>query len=227
MRLGIWYDFMRDVRVVRDNPHVYPDANVPSSIPNGVYVSNPSAQGLLGLAGVQDGDVIISIGTVSVYDWYDVHAHLHYRYNTDDDILITVMRDEQTTSLVFDHTTYTNDYFTYQRLDFETAQYIGMTYGDYLHGHGVLNYDEGDHYTGQFNMGAFAGYGEYQFADGRRYEGMFKDNTYHGEGTLYFPDGTYYEGIWLDHNNTESGVFVDEDGEHISGIFEDGTFIED
>jgi S1-C subfamily serine protease len=203
-RPGLWYEYLINVNAIRNEPDNYPDYNVPISIINGVYVVNPDPDGVLGLAGIQNGDIILRIDGVTVSFWYEVEHQIYYQNTKDDNIVFTVYRNNQVLELVYDHTDYAQDYFTFQAVSFASgSSYFGEMYGEYLHGYGIYFFSNGDYYVGGFSY-----------------------NEYYGQGIYFYADGSYYEAIWIDENNSSSGVLYDTDGTPIYGTFVDGVFVD-
>lgn len=62
--------------------------------------------------------------------------------------------------------------------------YVGDTFKDMPHGHGVYQFTNGDVYTGDSNYGMRDGYGVFK-SDAYTYEGFFSNNLQHGIGTYY------------------------------------------
>ncbi|MFA7550810.1 MAG: hypothetical protein WCZ68_08730, partial [Sedimentibacter sp.] len=71
---------------------------------------------------------------------------------------------------------------------------------DFINGHGVTIYVNGDKYEGEFVNGMKEGLGTYTFENGNKYVGKFKDGKKEGSGVLYYIDGTIEEGKWENDN---------------------------
>jgi hypothetical protein len=87
------------------------------------------------------------------------------------------------------------------------------------HGHGTMQYANGNTYTGDWVDDRFHGNGEYIWADGRRFFGSFKDDKIDGKGTGIWPDGRKYEGEYrwdLAHGH---GLVVLPSGRAFEGTF--------
>ena len=65
------------------------------------------------------------------------------------------------------------------------------------HGHGTMNYANGDQYVGAWVSGKKQGTGTKRYADGKTYTGMWHDDKPHGQGTLVYPDGRRTEGVFV------------------------------
>ena len=70
-------------------------------------------------------------------------------------------------------------------------------------GNGLLKYNNGNKYKGEFMTGLFHGFGVYEYAEcvesgvkvrGRRYEGRFSKGRREGEGIFFSGTGEMYEG---------------------------------
>ena len=59
-------------------------------------------------------------------------------------------------------------------------------------GNGVMNYANGNKYTGEWKGDSFDGNGEYVWADGRIFKGRYKEGKMHGQGEMLWPDGRTY-----------------------------------
>jgi hypothetical protein len=102
----------------------------------------------------------------------------------------------------------------------EGGYYTGKLLGDKPHGFGVVRWDNGNSFEGNFDKGKRKGkgkkinkdgsvfegdyednlpvYGRYKWPDGDEYIGQWKNGTFDGKGTKSKPDGTKYEGEWKD-----------------------------
>ena len=63
-----------------------------------------------------------------------------------------------------------------------------------MSGYGVMKYQKGSRYEGNWKKGKKEGSGKETFKNGSTFEGEFKDNQRHGQGTLRHIDWEYYEG---------------------------------
>ena len=110
------------------------------------------------------------------------------------------------------------------------ADRVGRTYeGQWVHGvregEGVSEFDDGQHYHGQFVADERCGEGKYSWgktrydgewahnemhgggalaADGTKYVGQFRAGQKHGRGTFTFADGAYYTGGFVDDQSSSS-----------------------
>ena len=108
------------------------------------------------------------------------------------------------------------------------------------HGRGVLLYNNGDKYYGNFKNGKkdgigvfffkngskylgewiknkMDGYGIYHYINGAIYEGYFKENKRNGPGLLITKTGTKYQTIWKDGNISDYGKIFYDDGKIYEG----------
>ena len=63
------------------------------------------------------------------------------------------------------------------------------------HGQGVMQYKNGDIFTGHWEFGSPKS-GQMCFESGKKYIGEWCDPCPHGFGTMFYPDGQKYEGYW-------------------------------
>jgi len=64
------------------------------------------------------------------------------------------------------------------------------------HGVGIMKYDNGDIYEGQWAYNYMDGVGKMTYANGDIYEGEWNANTKHGNGKMIYANGIVYEGQW-------------------------------
>jgi serine protease Do len=225
-RAGLWYDWLTNINAIRNNPLDYPNYYVPSNVINGVYVDNPSTDGIFGIAGIQDGDIILMIDGINVSFWYEVEHQVFYQHTKDDDIVFTVYRNNQVLNLVYNHTEYIDGYYSYQEVNYtEGDYYIGEIYDGYRHGYGVYIWTSGSFYIGDFYFNDLHGEGLIFYSNGDMYFGGFFYNEFYGEGTYYFADGDYYEGDWIDSSNSSSGIYYYANGTSVLATYVDGVLV--
>ena len=73
-------------------------------------------------------------------------------------------------------------------------------------GFGVLEYQDGSKYQGEFKDDEFEGIGKRIYNDGASYEGNFLKGEFHGHGIWHYPNGDILEGNW--ENGDRNGVFI-------------------
>ena len=82
------------------------------------------------------------------------------------------------------------------------GEYINSEY----HGYGVLKFNNGNIYEGEFNCGNRHGQGKmFIKTNETTYDGVWANNLRHGKGTIYFKDGRKIEGTWK--NGIKDGEF--------------------
>jgi hypothetical protein len=54
-----------------------------------------------------------------------------------------------------------------------------------MHGNGILNYEDGSYYTGEFKNGKIDGYGIKYYKNGDRYSGDWKEDMRHGSAIFF------------------------------------------
>jgi len=117
-------------------------------------------------------------------------------------------------------------------------------------GSGVLIYNNGDVFFGEWKNGRKEGQGTEVWSSGTRYEGQWKDGKRHGKGSMFYANGdtyvgefvfnakhgkgTYYvsasgisyEGDWKDGNRHGNGTETDSLGAVSTGQWVDGVKVE-
>lgn len=82
------------------------------------------------------------------------------------------------------------------------AQHYGISY---KWEYGIMNWPDGEMYSGEWRKDAYHGYGKFKRRNGDVYEGQFERGLYHGFGRLVHADGKVQEGFWSD------GVFTGDE----------------
>lgn len=90
-------------------------------------------------------------------------------------------------------------------LDGGKITYHGTVVAHKMSGKGILTFENGDEYDGQFKNGIFNGEGTFRSASGWTYEGEFKNGTADGQGKLTTEakvvyEGTFKQGIYQHEN---------------------------
>eukprot|EP00359_Climacostomum_virens_P002668 CAMPEP_0204904456 /NCGR_PEP_ID=MMETSP1397-20131031/4874_1 /ASSEMBLY_ACC=CAM_ASM_000891 /TAXON_ID=49980 /ORGANISM="Climacostomum Climacostomum virens, Strain Stock W-24" /LENGTH=471 /DNA_ID=CAMNT_0052073251 /DNA_START=731 /DNA_END=2146 /DNA_ORIENTATION=+ len=94
--------------------------------------------------------------------------------------------------------------------------------GQYRHGKGVQEWEDGSRYEGYWANDRAFGKGRLIHADGDVYEGMWKDDKKHGKGVYIHVNGARYEGSWEDDKLNGNGVAIWPDGNRYEGGYADG-----
>lgn len=98
-----------------------------------------------------------------------------------------------------------------------TVGYAGETNGaGEPHGRGVMTYDTGEVYEGEWKNGIRHGYGACTTSNGDRYNGNWMNDKINGQGTYYYPDGTVYDGEWKNGERCGHGILTTA-----LGVYED------
>ncbi|CAG9328936.1 unnamed protein product [Blepharisma stoltei] len=104
-------------------------------------------------------------------------------------------------------------------------EYSGKFFEGKMHGEGCLKENTGDTYTGTFNMNIKHERGKIKFADGGVYEGEISNGEFHGKGVLYYPEGheyKKYEGLFEDGVFHKEGILEYSNGSIYRGEWEMG-----
>lgn len=102
------------------------------------------------------------------------------------------------------------------------AAYDGQWDSGFYHGQGTLRWSSGDVYSGDFVHSTPHGKGTITWSSGAVYSGDFADGSPHGEGTYRWPDGTSYTGDVVNGSRTGWGMFTWDNGDVYTGEFLDG-----
>lgn len=89
-------------------------------------------------------------------------------------------------------------------------------YGD-KHGYGIMVYENGHRYEGNYVHGIVNGEGFAHFHNGDEYKGTYSNNKKHGNGVYTWANGIKYEGEWKYNKSIGPGVMT-----HKNGIIEKG-----
>jgi hypothetical protein len=74
--------------------------------------------------------------------------------------------------------------------------YTGQWDNGKMHGNGKIQWEDGAVYAGQWIHGKRTGYGSYTWASGDRYVGLWKENQLYGPGTFFHSNGVVEKGVW-------------------------------
>jgi hypothetical protein len=100
--------------------------------------------------------------------------------------------------------------------------YTGPVKEGVRHGQGRIDWDNGDHYVGNFENGLRSGHGVMtEPKRKRRYEGNWKMSQRHGHGTQSFGNGDHYIGDFANDKFHGRGELLTSNGKY-EGEFRDG-----
>ena len=105
-------------------------------------------------------------------------------------------------------------------------EYEGAWANDWFHGHGVLRWNSGSVYEGNFSEGYRDGEGIYTYSAASacvRYEGNYVKDKVNGFGKLIYRDGSCYEGEFKNGKYDGRGKLTHADGSEEEGIWKEGT----
>ena len=106
----------------------------------------------------------------------------------------------------------------------ESSQYIGAMADGFKHGWGMMRFENGDIYIGDWDWGERTGKGTYIWSSGTIYSGDYLNGQITGKGVLTFTDGTTYAGDFVNLVRTGEGVYTWPDGTTYSGTFSNDKF---
>ena len=97
---------------------------------------------------------------------------------------------------------------------------IQINYGK-REGRGIIKWDNGDIYNGEWKEDKKEGKGIYCFNNGQRYEGDWVNDKKEGRGIYYWNNGKYkgdrYDGEWKNDNYEGNGIYYYNDGSRYIG----------
>ncbi len=81
-------------------------------------------------------------------------------------------------------------------LFFSSGVHAQCISGDCYSGYGIMLYEGGEKYVGDFSRAKRHGYGEYSYNDGSKYIGYWRRGKRHGQGKMTFANGKSEQGRW-------------------------------
>lgn len=219
------YEKMINVNYIRNNPKEYPSITISSKILNGVYVINPSSQGIFGISGIIDKDIILSINGIAVNFWYEVEHQINYQNTVQDDIKFEIYRNGAVIEVIYNHTLYNLGYYTYETVEYENGTYVGELYNGKKHGYGEYYYLDGNFYFGDWQNDYRHGYGVFLWENGDMFWGNYKEGYRFGYGTYYWADGDRFYANWLNNSNTIEGIYYFASGTESYQNLVDGIWV--
>ena len=100
------------------------------------------------------------------------------------------------------------------------AVYEGEFVNNLKNGIGVMVWQSGDKYIGEWKAGNITGKGKLIYKDGRIYEGDFLKDQIEGKGTMIYKDGSKYIGDFKNGLKNGQGKYT-----YANGTIEEGEFI--
>ena len=95
---------------------------------------------------------------------------------------------------------------------------------DDFNGNGILKYNNGRKYEGNFKEGKMDGNGKFIWEDGKTYIGSYVNDKKHGQGKLIYNNDKYYEGSWVNNKQHGEGTLY-LNGKILKGQFRFGKII--
>ena len=90
------------------------------------------------------------------------------------------------------------------------------------HGTGIMEYDNGRVYEGQWENDLRCGNGYEVYANGNNYLGEFKEGKANGKGVYYWANGEFYDGEWSQGQKDGYGEWQSSDKETYIGYWKEG-----
>ena len=115
---------------------------------------------------------------------------------------------------------------------YENGTYEGIMLNDKREIKGIMNFNNGAKYDGQWRndkkngKGIFTSSHYYNCKNtvGMKYEGEFKDDKFNGYGVTNYTNGDKYEGEWKNNKQYGKGIVTYSDGLKYDGEWKDGKF---
>jgi len=98
--------------------------------------------------------------------------------------------------------------------------------GNCVTGEGLLEFDDGSTYRGNFLNCSRHGYGEHTFVSGANYKGQFLKGRRHGKGVYTFPSGTTFTGEYKTGQRHGRGSLIFPDGTSYNVFYRKGKLVE-
>ena len=95
-----------------------------------------------------------------------------------------------------------------------------------MEGKGIMNFFNGDKYSGEFTDSTMTGYGCYSASDGTRVIGYFDDGICNRHAKKIYADGKIYIGEFENDIENGKGVLIDAN-KKIKGIWKDANLVEE
>ncbi len=107
------------------------------------------------------------------------------------------------------------------------TSFAQCTQGDCKNGHGLLVFETGNKYKGEFKDGKRHGEGTFIWKSGAKYKGDWRDDQMSGTGTYIYPDRRHYKGEFSNNKIHGTGTLFDAEGSILKeGEWEMGEFVE-
>lgn len=108
----------------------------------------------------------------------------------------------------------------------QNGNYSGWFRGDRVrgyvpHGRGIMKYENGSVYSGQWHDGRMHGNGTMRWQDGSWYSGNWVHGKREGNGSYAWPGGDRYVGGWKDNRMFGRGTYSYKDGRVVTGYWKD------
>ena len=95
-----------------------------------------------------------------------------------------------------------------------------------MSGKGLINFYNGDKYSGEFSNSQMTGYGCYTLTDGTKMIGHFEDGICNRHAKKIYPDGKIYIGEFKDDVENGKGLLIDG-AKRVKGIWRDAVLIDE
>jgi len=117
----------------------------------------------------------------------------------------------------------------FQKFDFDAPGTVEKVFrrGNYIgtvnrsgkpNGMGVMHFNDGGVYEGEWHNSVMAGVGTITFSDGlSEYSGEWKEGKPHGQGYFIYPNGDRYDGSWKNGQMDGRGLYSFHNSEIYSG----------
>ena len=117
----------------------------------------------------------------------------------------------------------TNNINNQQELIGENGRYVGQVVNGLPEGKGIMHWNDGDIYDGEWRNDRCEGKGIYYWnsgpGKGDRYEGDFRNGKREGKGIYYYNNGDIYEGDFRNDKKEGKGIYYYNNGDRSMGNY--------
>lgn len=141
--------------------------------------------------------------------------------NLDDIIKIIYKNNIPHGNLLYDNATkkykifYNNNDYYYGDITHDICK--EQLTNEIINGKGIMTYDDGSIYEGEWINGNFNGQGKMIYKNGDIYNGDWKDNKANGKGKMVYNNGNVYDGDWKDNKANGHGKMIYKNGDVYEG----------
>ena len=113
--------------------------------------------------------------------------------------------------------------FDHNNESIKRVKYIGQILNGVPEGKGIMYWNNGDIYEGDWKNDKREGKGIMFKKNGDIYEGEWKNGLYEGKGIMYWSDGDKYEGYFKNGLFDGKGIYYYNNGNRYEGDYKNGN----